>query len=220
MFRVLITLTLLMLIAFSITIASATPSIYYKVSYSIKINNKVIEKEFFIKFYPLNNSIVINNTLLFQSTIEIKEYGIKIDLVNEEKEGEVVRDFTIQVDERLEKFDVLHVIKKYRSYFIELYYELSSGILIQADIYDLEEEATPIGIIFLYNYTVPLNKIYTLSTYPTTSSLNISSTISNTRTNTSHTNNQGHPLTTILPIVLLLAIILVVFTILLKKRIA
>jgi len=219
MFRVLITLILLMLITFSITIAS-TPSIYYKVSYSIEIDNKVIEKEFFIKFYPLNNSIVINNTLLFQSTIEIKEYGIKIDLVNEEKEGEVVRDFTIQVDERLEKFDVLHVIKKYRSYFIELYYELSSGILIQADIYDLEEEATPIGIIFLYNYTVPLNKIYTLSTYPTTSPLNISSTISNTRTNTSHTNNQGHPLTTILPIVLLLAIILVVFTILLKKRIA
>ena len=219
MFRVLITLTLLMLIAFSITIAS-TLSIYYKVSYSIEIDNKVIEKEFFIKFYPLNNSIVINNTLLLQSTIEIKEYGIKIDLVNEEKEGEVVRDFTIQVDERLEKFDVLHVIKKYRSYFIELYYELSSGILIQADIYDLEEEATPIGIIFLYNYTVPLNKIYTLSTYPTTSPLNISSTISNTRTNTSHTNNQGHPLTTILPIVLLLAIILVVFTILLKKRIA
>lgn len=219
MFRVLITLILLMLITLSITIAS-TPSIYYKVSYSIEIDNKVIEKEFFIKFYPLNNSIVINNTLLFQSTIEIKEYGIKIDLVNEEKEGEVVRDFTIQVDERLEKFDVLHVIKKYRSYFIELYYELSSGILIQADIYDLEEEATPIGIIFLYNYTVPLNKIYTLSTYPTTSSLNISSTISNTRTNTSHTNNQGHPLTTILPIVLLLAIILVVFTILLKKRIA
>jgi len=219
MFRVLITLILLMLITLPITIAS-TPSIYYKVSYSIEIDNKVIEKEFFIKFYPLNNSIVINNTLLFQSTIEIKEYGIKIDLVNEEKEGEVVRDFTIQVDERLEKFDVLHVIKKYRSYFIELYYELSSGILIQADIYDLEEEATPIGIIFLYNYTVPLNKIYTLSTYPTTSSLNISSTISNTRTNTSHTNNQGHPLTTILPIVLLLAIILVVFTILLKKRIA
>ena len=219
MFRVLITLILLMLITFSITIAS-TPSIYYKVSYSIEIDNKVIEKEFFIKFYPLNNSIVINNTLLFQSTIEIKEYGVKIDLVNEEKEGEVVRDFTIQVDERLEKFDVLHVIKKYRSYFIELYYELSSGILIQADIYDLEEEATPIGIIFLYNYTVPLNKIYTLSTYPTTSPLNISSTISNTRTNTSHTNNQGHPLTTILPIVLLLAIILVVFTILLKKRIA
>jgi len=219
MFRVLITLILLMLITLSITIAS-TPSIYYKVSYSIEIDNKVIEKEFFIKFYPLNNSIVINNTLLFQSTLEIKEYGIKIDLVNEEKEGEVVRDFTIQVDERLEKFDVLHVIKKYRSYFIELYYELSSGILIQADIYDLEEEATPIGIIFLYNYTVPLNKIYTLSTYPTTSPLNISSTISNTRTNTSHTNNQGHPLTTILPIVLLLAIILVVFTILLKKRIA
>jgi len=219
MFRVSITLILFMLIAFSITIASTTPSIYYEVSYSIEIDNKVIEKEFFIKFYPLNNSIVINNTLLFQSTIEIKEYGIKIDLVNEEKEGEVVRDFTIQVDERLEKFDVLHVIKKYRSYFIELYYELSSGILIQADIYDLEEEATPIGIIFLYNYTVPLNKIYTLSTYPTTSSLNISSTISNTRTNTSHTNNQGHPLTTILSTILLLAITLAVFTILLKKRI-
>jgi len=220
MFRVLITLTLLMLIAFSITIASATPSIYYKVSYSIKINNKVIEKEFFIKFYPLNNSIVINNTLLLQSTIEIKEYGIKIDLVNEEKEGEVVRDFTIQVDERLEKFDVLHVIKKYRSYFIELYYESSSGILIQADIYDLEEDATPLGIIFLYNYTVPLNKIYTLPTYSTTSSLNISSTIPNIRTNTSHTNNQVHPLTTILPTVILLAMILVIFTILLKKRIA
>ena len=220
MFRSLIALILLMFIAFSITIASTTPSVYYKVSYPIEIDNKVIEKEFFIKFYPLNNSIVINNTLLFQSTIEIKEYGVKIDLVNEENEGEVVHDFIIQVDERLEKFNVLHVIKKYRSYFIELYYELSSGILIQADIYDLEEGATPLGMIFLYNYTVPLNKIYTLSIYSTTSSLNISSTISNTRTNTSHTNNQGHPLTTILPIVLLLAIILVVFTILLKKRIA
>ena len=220
MFRSLIALILLMFIAFSITIASTTPSVYYKVSYPIEIDNKVIEKEFFIKFYPLNNSIVINNTLLFQSTIEIKEYGVKIDLVNEENEGEVVHDFIIQVDERLEKFDVLHVIKKYRSYFIELYYELSSGILIQADIYDLEEGATPLGMIFLYNYTVPLNKIYTLSIYSTTSSLNISSTISNTRTNTSHTNNQGHPLTTTLPIVVLLAIILIVFTTLLKKRIA
>ncbi|RLG84253.1 MAG: hypothetical protein DRO40_01985 [Thermoprotei archaeon] len=211
MFRPLIALIILMLTASSITVASNTPHIYYKVSYSIEVDNKVFEKEFFVIFYPLNNSIVINNTLLSQTTIEIKEYGIKIDLVNEEKEGEVIRDFTIQVDERLEKFDVLHIIQKYRPYFIELYYELSSGILIQADIYDLEEEATPIGIIFLYNYTVTLNKIYTQSTSP----LNTSSIIiSNTKTNTSPTNNQDQSFAAILPIVLSLTIIFVVFTIL------
>lgn len=82
---------------------------------------------------------------------------------------------------------------------------------MQADIYDLREKAVPIGIIFLYNYSIPLNKINTLSTPPIPSY--IPTTIFNTTTNTSYKTNQDYTLVDIN--IILLMLILIVFLIVL-----
>lgn len=209
---------ILLTIIYSSITASTIPTIYYKVSYSIEVDSKSFEKEFFIIFYPSNRSIIINNTLLNQSIVEIKEYGIKIDLLKNEKDGTIVHDFTIQVNEELVKFDVVHITKEYGTYFIELYYELSSGILVQADIYDLREKAIPIGIIFLYNYSIPLNKINTLSTSPIPPYT--PTTTFNTTTNTSYKTNQDYTLVDIdiIPLMLILIVFIIAFIILFKIK--
>ncbi len=184
-----IILLLIILTVYIVPISTSTPIIYYKVTYSIKENDVAIDREYIVKLYPLNHSFSINGIVYEGTVLEIKDYGLSIELINREPYG-VVMKHDIQIGEQLESYSVRYFNRTIGDYYIEFYYEVYSGILIEADIYSISEGGTLLGNIIIYNYTVPPNKIYSpeTNTTPNTSMFqqSTSSTTSNKEVKEEH----------------------------------